>query len=332
MPIFRTIAKVVYSWLFRSRKQRFFLMTQPISSSTTRDDAWIAQALKTAGMHSTQTKAGWCLRQGLQHLANQGLGDVIRQHGVPTLYHAPASSATACRHDDEVTPPRAPRTALESLCRIVVGQFVSGYAAQAAWQRVLALRNDSDGDNDTLLQPHHILAVVNNQDWHISLGITRHKAKALADLARRFDDGRLSEEILQTEMDVDKLRKMLLAVHGVGPWSCDMFLLFFLHHSDVLPLGDLGVRKGLARYFFDDRTLCPKKDAAHIHETLRPWQPYRSLVSWYMYKVADAPVPTPSGEAEPNHVARTPTKSRRKREKASTPLPRKKARHRVVSP
>ena len=136
------------------------------------------------------------------------------------------------------------------------------------------------------------------------MGITKNKAKALQDLAIHFQDGRLSEEFLrQTHAaresdsscsssgdDTNAIRQALLNVRGIGEWSCDMFLLFTLEHGDVLPLGDLGVRKGMQKHFFPrSASLCAKKDKAKIHERLDPFRPYRSLVSYYMWRVADTP-------------------------------------------
>jgi DNA-3-methyladenine glycosylase II len=73
-----------------------------------------------------------------------------------------------------------------------------------------------------------------------------------------------------------------------------MFLLFYLERPDVLPLGDLGVRKGIAKHFGmrgsgKQGSLCQKKDFDKIVKAVEPFAPYRSLFTYYMWKVADTP-------------------------------------------
>jgi DNA-3-methyladenine glycosylase II len=103
--------------------------------------------------------------------------------------------------------------------------------------------------------------------------------------------GRLSDDFLTTADD-DDVRDALLAIKGIGPWSCDMFMMFYLERSNVLPLGDLGVRKGIAKHFAlrgkgKGGSLCPKNDAELIQKAFQPYRPYQSLASYYMWRVAD---------------------------------------------
>ena len=91
---------------------------------------------------------------------------------------------------------------------------------------------------------------------------------------------------------VPELREKLMAIKGIGPWSCDMYLLFQLKKPDVLPLGDLGVRAGAKRFFNvsghgKNGALDQKKDAATLEALFAPFAPYRSLASYYMWRVAD---------------------------------------------
>ena len=336
-------------------------------------EAIVQQALDRAGLGNdrsasrTTTKAGWCLRQGLMHLAtqNDGLARRIAQHGVPTFYacckNTNDNKGSACGHQ-ATQDLKDPSTSFESLCRIIVGQFISGQAARAAWRKVLTLRGDMEDPNTSPLTPAMVLDRTGLDgsrvlDLQQSLGLTKNKAKSLYDLALHFHDGRLSEEFFRptsvgSDRDKDEhtaaIRNALLQVRGIGEWSCDMFLLFTLEHADVLPLGDLGVRKGIAQHFWGapfkskKLTLCPKKDATKIHAQLDAFRPYRSLVTYYMYRVADTPeavVPEDdasfdTAEPEPKHNAKgkrkqqatpiaapapaTPSSKRRRRSSSST--------------
>src|SRR6185436_15086893 len=79
-------------------------------------------------------------------------------------------------------------------------------------------------------------------------GLSGAKAAALKDLARHVVERKLVPGRLPAATD-EQIAEMLLPVRGIGPWSVDMFLMFALARPDVLPVGDLGIRKGMQRHF-----------------------------------------------------------------------------------
>ncbi|GJE94973.1 DNA glycosylase [Phanerochaete sordida] len=95
-------------------------------------------------------------------------------------------------------------------------------------------------------------------------GLSQRKAEYILDLAARFADGRLSTEKLLEAEDED-LYELLTAVRGIGRWTVDMFAIFSLRRPDILPVGDLGVQRGLLRWFLAlhapdySLTISPKK-------------------------------------------------------------------------
>ena len=203
--------------------------------------------LASLGVTNTQTKASWCLQKGLEHVCTVDggkLAPLVQQHGAPGFYSC-IGEGKKCRHD-ATQDLKDPSTCFQSLCRTIAGQFVSGSSAQAAWRRLLESTNDN-------LTPETIMALVSKRKkvdegllesrLQKPVGLTKTKAKSIVDLATHFTNGSLSEEFLKTTSDEHALRKALLKVKGVGPWSCDMFLIFYLELPDILPLGDLGVRK-----------------------------------------------------------------------------------------
>jgi DNA-3-methyladenine glycosylase II len=76
---------------------------------------------------------------------------------------------------------------------------------------------------------------------------------------------------------------MLLPVRGIGPWSVDMFLMFFLARPDVLPVGDLGIRKAMQIEY--GLAELPKPD--QMEQIAEPWRPHRSLASLYLWESLD---------------------------------------------
>ena len=256
-------------------------------------EATVDKALKDAGITNTQTKDGWCLKEGLIHVCSLNDGHLLpllEQHGPPTYYHY-APKKEHCKHSsasptDNI---KAPSNAFESLCRIVAGQQLAGAAAQAVWRRLLETTQNN-------LTPETILSLAFDNNGLVDnlqkpAGLSRAKANAILDLSYHFIRGTLSEEMLHSSPEQD-VREALLQVRGLGPWSCDMFLMFTLERSNILPVGDLGVRKGLSKAFFmrgsaKGGSLCPKKDLNSIQATAEPFAPFQSLLSFFMWKAAD---------------------------------------------
>lgn len=245
----------------------------------------VSTILKDAGIENTITKGGWCLREGLSHVVTvnqEGLQPIVLHSGAPRVYQS-----IKCRHDDAIQNMKNPTTCFESLCRIVAGQQLAGAAAQAVWRRLLET-------TQPLLTPKIVLELAEQslaENLQKPAGLSGAKARSIVDLAEKFESGVLHDTFLVTAPEQD-VREALLQVRGIGPWSCDMFLLFYLERPDILPLGDLGVRKGIAKHFGlqgsgKKGSLCPKKDVDQILQAVKPYEPYHSLFSYYMWKVAD---------------------------------------------
>ncbi|MFM7100563.1 MAG: DNA-3-methyladenine glycosylase family protein [Verrucomicrobiota bacterium] len=84
-------------------------------------------------------------------------------------------------------------------------------------------------------------------------------------------------------MSDDEIIAALVPVRGIGPWTAQMFLMFRLGRPDVLPVLDLGVRKGAQR-IYRTRAL---PDATRLTKIARNWRPWASVASWYCWRVLD---------------------------------------------
>jgi DNA-3-methyladenine glycosylase II len=102
------------------------------------------------------------------------------------------------------------------------------------------------------------------------------KSAASAFRTRGWDRGTFAD------MSDDAVKSELTDVHGVGPWTADMFLVFGLGREDVFPVGDLGIRKGMDRLFDAELTRAEMTDAAER------WAPYRSYASCYLWRAVEA--------------------------------------------
>src|SRR3954469_13439927 len=159
------------------------------------------------------------------------------------------------------------------LAAIVCGQQLSTASAAAIWGRV-----------STAFDPfHHDALRKARADRLGRLGLSAAKIKTLKSLAREIAAERLNLEVLAEE-DADAAHATLTKLHGIGPWTADVYLLFCLRHGDAWPAGDLAlqeaVREGLG--------LTARPTARQMAPLAEPWRPLRGAAAhlwWAYYKV-----------------------------------------------
>jgi DNA-3-methyladenine glycosylase II len=176
--------------------------------------------------------------------------------------------------DEEQRRRGRPRDAYGALVRSIVGQQLSTKAARTIYDRLTA---QFDGRTPT---PAELLAA--DPEEVRSAGLSRPKVGYLRSLADHVESGELELDRL-TELSDDEVSDQLTAVKGLGQWTADMFLIFHLGRPDVLPVGDLGVRRAVERQYGLDAL----PDAGRLLEIGEPWRPQRSLASLYLWRSLD---------------------------------------------
>jgi len=164
-----------------------------------------------------------------------------------------------------------PDEAYGSLVRTIVGQQLSTKAARSIYGRLTALFDDRAPTPEELNST--------DEDLLRACGLSRPKVRYLRDLADRIVSGELDLRSLHDSPDEEVIRQ-ITAVKGLGRWSADMFLMFHLGREDVLPVGDLGVRRAAERAY----NLPTIPDAGTLLDLARPWSPYRTLASFYLWE------------------------------------------------
>ena len=159
--------------------------------------------------------------------------------------------------------------AFSSLARAIVGQQIATRAAAAIFGRLQAFIGDRD--------PATAIASASDADLR-AIGLSANKAAALRDLAARTLDGRLQLDRLDAMTD-EEAHDQLTAVRGIGSWTADMFLLGQLGRPDVLPAGDLGIRRAVQQAY--DLGKMPSE--GEVRRISEAWRPYRSLATAYLY-------------------------------------------------
>jgi len=169
--------------------------------------------------------------------------------------------------------------AFTTLARSIVGQQISVKAAQAVWDRFVAL---TAGPAHRLL-PGSVLQL--DAPKIRAAGLSARKVEYLCDLAQHFESG--SVHVGQwREMDDEAIIDELVAIRGIGRWTAEMFLIFHLLRPNVLPLDDLGLIKGISVNYFSGEPV----SRAEAREVGDAWAPYRSIATWYIWRSLD-PVP-----------------------------------------
>jgi DNA-3-methyladenine glycosylase II len=187
---------------------------------------------------------------------------------------------------EQVGPLRIKRRpeSFQALARAIIFQQLAGRAAQAIFDRFVALFGDG-----VFPTPQQVLDVSPRRLK--KAGLSRAKIVCLKDLAAHIANGRIDFHRL-ARMSDEAIVAELIRVRGIGQWTAEMFLMFNLRRRDVLPVGDLGFRNAVMKAYGMTRRPTPKE----LWALAEKWRPHRSAAVWYLWQ--SLKVITPDG-AEP---------------------------------
>lgn len=196
--------------------------------------------------------------RSLQHLSrNKHFGPLIKKHGPPdfTRYHGRSRVFTA-------------------LLRSIVSQQISTKAAAAVRERFLKLfPKNGPTPNSILEMPAQKLRAV---------GLSKRKIEYMRDAARKFKDRTVNPRKFRT-MTSQEIINHLVQIKGVGVWTTHMLLIFTLKRPDILPTGDLGIRRGFQRLY----GLKKEPTHARMEQLAKEWREHASVASWYLWRMID---------------------------------------------
>ena len=171
---------------------------------------------------------------------------------------------------------RRNRSVFEYLSRSIVYQQLTGRAAETIYGRLL------DNFSYRRIQPSHILAM-DIGDLQ-AVGLSRSKCKALHCLAESALVGTLPKAAELHEMTDNEIVERLTLIWGIGQWTAEMLLIFYLGRPDVLPINDLGILKGYQRV----RGYSTLPPVGRLERAGKRWRPYRTVASWYLWRILDS--------------------------------------------
>jgi DNA-3-methyladenine glycosylase II len=183
----------------------------------------------------------------------------------------------------------------EALLESIAYQSISGKAAATIFGRIKAL--SATGRAPT---PQEMLKL--RKPALRKAGLSGAKILAMKDLAQKTIDGVVPTLEQSEKLSDEELVERLVSVRGIGAWTVEMFLIFRLGRPDVLPIHDLGVKKGWSVTYGKKHMPKPKELLAFGER----WRPYRTVASWYMWRAFER-----AGYAATNKIR--PAKVRRRK-------------------
>ncbi len=164
----------------------------------------------------------------------------------------------------EKRPKHGEHAYFHALCRAIIGQQLSGKAAQTIYGRFKELLNDA-------VTPENILTI---KDQHLrNVGMSWSKVSYAKDLADKVANKTIHLNKLDA-MSNEEILSELTKIKGIGPWTVEMFMMFTLNREDLFSYGDLGLKKGIMKvYEIENPT------NKQIERIITPWSPYKTYGS-----------------------------------------------------
>ena len=169
--------------------------------------------------------------------------------------------------------PKGEPDLFQALLRSIIFQQLHGKAATAIHARVVALMPQSSAESLHALPDEFLRGA----------GLSANKLLAVRDLAAKTLDGTVPPITVVAKLSDDALIECLTRVRGIGPWTVQMLMIFYLGRPDVMPASDFGIRKAFSLLYRRGRPVTPAAILRHA----RRWRPYRSLASWYLWRSLD---------------------------------------------
>ncbi|GAB3668690.1 DNA-3-methyladenine glycosylase family protein [Halopiger thermotolerans] len=193
----------------------------------------------------------------------------------PVLRQDPVMERLIEAHDPYVEPDW---DEYERLCISIINQQLSTASAAAVRERVFELL---DGE----VTPETVLAA--DDDALRDAGLSRSKIEYVRNAARAFRENDYTQAGLADYSD-EEVVDLLTDIKGIGEWTANMYLLFVLERPDVLPLGDLAIRRGIEGLYADGDD---EMTRVEMREVAEAWRPYRSVATRYIWAEYEADSP-----------------------------------------
>jgi DNA-3-methyladenine glycosylase II len=195
-------------------------------------------------------------QDSLQYLtsADKTLGDVISQH-----------------KDYSIT---SRGEAYETLLRAIVGQQISVKAAASVWNKIVDLIK--------IIEPNKVLST--SKEKLKLCGLSKQKTQYILNISEHFKINNIIDDTYWEERTYLSVYEELITIKGIGPWTAEMFGMFYLLEKDIFPLKDVGILRAMYQLYNNGERI----DIDKIVKISDTWKPYRSVACWFLWKSIDS--------------------------------------------
>tara|TARA_B100000214_G_C23816596_1_gene557629 strand:- start:45 stop:662 length:618 start_codon:yes stop_codon:yes gene_type:complete len=162
-----------------------------------------------------------------------------------------------------------------TLARAIVGQQISVKAAETIWRRLVEL--------ESKLNPSTIVKL--SEKKLKKVGLSTRKIDYLKDLGIKFTANKFDVKTW-SKLDDTEITQQLVTVKGIGEWTAEMFLIFYMGRPDVFPLADIGLQRAMSIHYKNKQPIT-KQEMITI---AKKWIPWRTVATWYLWRSID-PIP-----------------------------------------
>jgi DNA-3-methyladenine glycosylase II len=195
-------------------------------------------------------------QDSLQYLtsADKTLGDVISQH-----------------KDYSIT---ARGEAYETLLRAIVGQQISVKAAASVWNKIIGLIK--------IIEPNKVLST--SKEKLKLCGLSKQKTQYILNISEHFKINNIIDDTYWENRTYLSVYEELITIKGIGPWTAEMFGMFYLLEKDIFPLKDVGILRAMYQLYNNGERI----DIDKIVKISDTWKPYRSVACWFLWRSIDS--------------------------------------------
>jgi DNA-3-methyladenine glycosylase II len=195
-------------------------------------------------------------QDSLQYLtsADKTLGDVISQH-----------------KDYSIT---SRGEAYETLLRAIVGQQISVKAAASVWNKIVDLIK--------IIEPNKVLST--SKEKLKLCGLSKQKTQYILNISEHFKINNIIDDTYWEERTYLSVYEELITIKGIGPWTAEMFGMFYLLEKDIFPLKDVGILRAMYQLYNNGERM----DIDKIVKISDTWKPYRSVACWFLWRSIDS--------------------------------------------
>ena len=165
-----------------------------------------------------------------------------------------------------------------TLLKSIVGQQISVKAAESIYKKLLKLLQAD-------VSPNMLLSI--DEQALRETGLSRQKINYLHNISKYFiENPDTSTKEYFLDANEETIKSNLITIKGVGPWTIEMFLIFFKMSPDILPLGDIGLINAIKKVYNLDH-FEKISQIEKINQISNKWRPYRTVATWYLWQVID---------------------------------------------